>query len=166
MVQLFIRRPIATALLAAGLALAGLGALFLLPVAPLPNIDIPTISVSASMLRRCPKCSGVSRTIRISLRRSFKHTSAARMSRFELSPAAIADILCTEQGAITMPSTGNDPLAKRLPMSSIEYAKSARALKSCMFRTSSRNAAGSHQRSGTPKKRWSDTDGGGRPPVT
>src|ERR1700689_4823801 len=42
MVQLFIYRPIATTLLALGLALAGLGAFFLLPVSPLPNIDIPT----------------------------------------------------------------------------------------------------------------------------
>jgi len=32
MVTLFIQRPIATALLAVGLALAGLGAFFLLPV--------------------------------------------------------------------------------------------------------------------------------------
>ena len=55
MVQLFIRRPIATALLGVGLALAGLGALFLLPVAPLPNIDIPTISVSASMTGASPE---------------------------------------------------------------------------------------------------------------
>src|ERR1700753_4223994 len=45
---LFIRRKIATTLLALGLGLAGFGAYFLLPVAPLPNIDIPTIAVSAN----------------------------------------------------------------------------------------------------------------------
>src|ERR1700727_2093296 len=55
MVALFIRRPVATTLLAAGLALAGLGALFLLPVAPLPNVDIPTIVVSASMAGASPE---------------------------------------------------------------------------------------------------------------
>src|SRR4051812_15799367 len=55
MVAIFIHRPIATALLAIGLALAGLGALFLLPVAPLPNIDIPTISVNASMTGASPE---------------------------------------------------------------------------------------------------------------
>ena len=55
MVSLFIRRPIATALLAVGLALAGLGAFLLLPVAPLPNIDIPTISVSANMSGASPE---------------------------------------------------------------------------------------------------------------
>ena len=44
----FIRRPIATSLLAIGLMLAGLVAYRSLPVAPLPQVDIPTINVSAS----------------------------------------------------------------------------------------------------------------------
>ena len=44
----FIRRPIATALLAIGIALAGLVAYFALPIAPLPRVDLPTIVVSAS----------------------------------------------------------------------------------------------------------------------
>ena len=43
----FIRRPRGTSLLAAGLFLAGLTAYFALPVAPLPNVDFPTIFVSA-----------------------------------------------------------------------------------------------------------------------
>ncbi|CAM3589568.1 efflux RND transporter permease subunit [Polaromonas hydrogenivorans] len=45
----FINRPIATVLLTIGLALAGIGAFFVLPVAPLPQVDFPTISVSASL---------------------------------------------------------------------------------------------------------------------
>ena len=45
----FIRRPIATVLLTIGLALAGIGAFFVLPVSPLPQVDYPTISVSASL---------------------------------------------------------------------------------------------------------------------
>ena len=45
----FIRRPIATALLSLGIALAGLVAYLFLPVAPLPRIDLPTIVVSASL---------------------------------------------------------------------------------------------------------------------
>jgi multidrug efflux pump len=53
--EIFIRRPIATVLLSAGLALAGVGAYFLLPVSPLPNIDIPTISVTASMPGASPE---------------------------------------------------------------------------------------------------------------
>ncbi|MBN9588835.1 MAG: efflux RND transporter permease subunit [Alphaproteobacteria bacterium] len=52
---LFIRRRIATTLLALGLGLAGMTAYFLLPVAPLPNIDIPTIVVSASMPGASPE---------------------------------------------------------------------------------------------------------------
>jgi multidrug efflux pump len=45
----FIRRPIGTMLLTVGIALAGVVAFFLLPVAPLPAVDFPTIQVSASM---------------------------------------------------------------------------------------------------------------------
>ncbi len=45
----FIRRSVATTLLTLGLALAGALAFFKLPVAPLPQVDIPTIMVSASM---------------------------------------------------------------------------------------------------------------------
>ncbi|PNS09151.1 efflux RND transporter permease subunit [Solilutibacter silvestris] len=45
----FIRRPIGTLLLTIGVALSGVAAYFVLPVAPLPQIDYPTISVSANM---------------------------------------------------------------------------------------------------------------------
>ncbi len=51
----FIARPIATTLLTIGLALAGGIAFFLLPVAPLPNTDQPTISVTASMAGASPQ---------------------------------------------------------------------------------------------------------------
>ncbi|GAC1340093.1 MAG: efflux RND transporter permease subunit [Acetobacteraceae bacterium] len=44
----FIRRPVATILLAIGLMLAGLVAVRFLPVAPLPSVDIPTIVVFAA----------------------------------------------------------------------------------------------------------------------
>ncbi len=49
LVQLFIQRRIATTLLALGLGLSGIVAYSLLPVSPYPNIDIPTIAVSANM---------------------------------------------------------------------------------------------------------------------
>jgi multidrug efflux pump len=51
----FIRRPVATALLTAGIALAGAVAFRLLPVSPLPEIDFPTISVSASLPGASPE---------------------------------------------------------------------------------------------------------------
>lgn len=44
----FIRRPVATILLSIGLMLAGTVAYFFLPVAALPNVDIPAIVVFAS----------------------------------------------------------------------------------------------------------------------
>src|SRR6201992_2500506 len=45
----FIRRPVATTLLSLGLAGAGGIAFFKLPVSPLPDVDIPTISVQATL---------------------------------------------------------------------------------------------------------------------
>ncbi|MES2877790.1 MAG: efflux RND transporter permease subunit, partial [Pseudomonadota bacterium] len=45
----FIQRPIATTLVTLGVAIAGVISFFLLPVAPLPQVDFPTISVSASL---------------------------------------------------------------------------------------------------------------------
>src|SRR6201997_5837056 len=44
----FIRRPIGTSLLMLGVLVFGIGAHGLLPVAPLPNVDFPTITVTAS----------------------------------------------------------------------------------------------------------------------
>ncbi len=49
---LFIRRPIATVLLSAGLLLAGIVAYFQLPVASLPNVDMPTLRVMRGTARR------------------------------------------------------------------------------------------------------------------
>ena len=54
-VELFIRRPVATTLLTLGVALAGAIAFKLLPVAPLPQVDFPTISVSASLPGASPE---------------------------------------------------------------------------------------------------------------
>ena len=45
----FINRPIATVLLTIGIALAGISAFFVLPVSPLPQVDFPVISVSATL---------------------------------------------------------------------------------------------------------------------
>ncbi len=45
----FIKRPVATALLTVAVGLAGAVAFTLLPVSPLPQVDFPSISVSASL---------------------------------------------------------------------------------------------------------------------
>ncbi|WP_029352645.1 multidrug efflux RND transporter permease subunit [Bosea sp. 117] len=51
----FIRRPIATSLLMAAIAFAGIVAYPLLPVAPLPQVDFPTIQVSAQLSGASPE---------------------------------------------------------------------------------------------------------------
>lgn len=52
---LFIYRPVATTLLTIGVALAGFIAFLQLPIAPLPQVDFPTISVFASMPGASPE---------------------------------------------------------------------------------------------------------------
>jgi hydrophobe/amphiphile efflux-1 (HAE1) family protein len=51
----FIRRPVATSLLAAAIMLAGILAYTQLPVAPLPRVDFPTIQVSATLPGASPE---------------------------------------------------------------------------------------------------------------
>src|ERR1700757_2991268 len=51
----FISRPVATTLLAIGVALAGMFAFVKLPVAPLPQVDFPTISVQATLPGASPE---------------------------------------------------------------------------------------------------------------
>jgi multidrug efflux pump len=51
----FIRRPVATTLLTLGIALAGIMAFKALPVAPLPQVDFPTISVTAQLPGASPE---------------------------------------------------------------------------------------------------------------
>jgi multidrug efflux pump len=51
----FIHRPVATTLITLGIALAGLVAFRLLPVASLPQVDFPTISVSAQLPGASPE---------------------------------------------------------------------------------------------------------------
>jgi multidrug efflux pump len=51
----FIQRPIATTLLTAAVVLSGVAAFRVLPVSPLPQVDFPTISVSASLPGASPE---------------------------------------------------------------------------------------------------------------
>jgi multidrug efflux pump len=53
--QPFVERPVATTLLTIGLALSGVVAFNLLPVSPLPQVDFPTISVSANLPGASPE---------------------------------------------------------------------------------------------------------------
>ena len=51
---LFIRRPVATILIAVAMVVVGGLAYFQLPVAALPNVEFPIISVSASLPGAAP----------------------------------------------------------------------------------------------------------------
>ena len=53
--ETFIRRPVATTLFTSGILLAGAAAFFKLPVSPLPQVDLPTINVSANMAGASPE---------------------------------------------------------------------------------------------------------------
>lgn len=53
--SIFILRPVATTLVTAGVALAGLLAWFELPIAPLPKVEFPTISVTANLPGASPE---------------------------------------------------------------------------------------------------------------
>ncbi len=67
----FIRRPVATSLLAAAVLLAGMVAYFELPVAPLPDIDFPTVSVSAALPGASPDT--MASSVATPLERRFGH---------------------------------------------------------------------------------------------
>src|SRR5579864_4442616 len=51
----FIHRPVGTSLLTIAIALAGILAYFFLPVAPLPQVDSPTINVNAGLPGASPE---------------------------------------------------------------------------------------------------------------
>jgi hydrophobe/amphiphile efflux-1 (HAE1) family protein len=53
--ELFIRRPIATALLMAGILVFGMATFTLLPISALPNVDFPTIAVTAQLPGASPE---------------------------------------------------------------------------------------------------------------
>jgi hydrophobe/amphiphile efflux-1 (HAE1) family protein len=67
----FIRRPVATTLLTIGMVLAGLIAVRLLPLSPLPQVDYPTIAVSASLPGASPETMATS--VAAPLERQFAH---------------------------------------------------------------------------------------------
>src|SRR5438046_6688093 len=67
----FIRRPIATALLTAAIALAGFVAFLQLPTAPLPQVDFPTINVSANLPGASPGI--MASAVAAPLERQFAH---------------------------------------------------------------------------------------------
>ena len=74
MSALFIKRPVATALVTVAIGLAGSVAFRLLPVSPLPQVDFPTVSVSASLPGASPEI--MASSVATPLERQFGRISA------------------------------------------------------------------------------------------
>ena len=72
--EVFIRKPTATTLLTLAIALSGAVAFRLLPVSPLPQVDFPTISVSASLPGASPET--MASSVATPLERQFGHIAA------------------------------------------------------------------------------------------
>ncbi len=70
----FIARPVATTLLTAAIAIGGVIGYTLLPVSPLPQVDFPTIQVSAALPGASPETMGSS--VATPLERQFGHIAA------------------------------------------------------------------------------------------
>jgi multidrug efflux pump len=70
----FIRRPVGTTLLVVAIALAGGAAYPLLPVAPLPQVDFPTISISAGLPGASPQT--MASSVATPLERQLGHIAA------------------------------------------------------------------------------------------
>ncbi len=70
----FIERPVATTLLTAAIAMAGAAGYFLLPVSPLPQVDFPTIQVSATLPGASPET--MASSVATPLERQFGHIAA------------------------------------------------------------------------------------------
>src|ERR1700751_5122070 len=67
----FVHRPVATTLLTIAIALAGGVAFRVLPVSPLPQVDFPTISVSAGLPGASPE--PMASSVATPLERQFGH---------------------------------------------------------------------------------------------
>ena len=72
----FIRRPVATSLLALAVMLAGIGAYLRPPVASLPQTEFPTVSVTANLPGASPAVTASS--IATPLERQFGHIAGIR----------------------------------------------------------------------------------------
>lgn len=115
-----IARPVATTLLTLGVAMAGALAYFQLPVAPLPQVEFPTISVNASMPGASPET--MAATVATPLERalgaisgvtemtSYSTQSGSRVTlQFELSrdiDSASRDVAAAIQAALPLLPSG------------------------------------------------------------
>jgi len=81
----FIRKPVATTLLVAAIALAGAAAYRLLPVSPLPQVEFPTISVNAGLPGASPET--MASAVATPLERQFGRIAAVSEMSLNISAA-------------------------------------------------------------------------------
>ncbi len=119
----FIRRPIATTLLMVGLTLAGVAAYTQLPVAALPQVDYPTIQVSATLPGASPET--MASSVTTPLERQFGQmpslTLMTSVSSFGNSQITLQfdlarDIDAAQQDVQAAINTASNLLPKTLPM--------------------------------------------------
>jgi multidrug efflux pump len=84
----FIHRPVGTTLLTIAITLAGALGYGLLPVSPLPQVDFPTIQVSASLPGANPETMDAARATVWSNRRSGRD-DFGQFARFDVDHVAV-----------------------------------------------------------------------------
>jgi len=118
----FIERPVATSLLMVGVLLIGLVSFPMLPVAPLPQVDFPTISVSASLPGASPEtmASAVAQPLeyqfaQISSLSQLTSTSVLGQTSITLQFDLDRNIDSAAQDVLTAISAAGGQLPKNLP---------------------------------------------------
>ena len=114
----FIQRPVATTLLTTGIILVGAIAFKVLPVSPLPQVDFPTISVSAGLPGGSPDI--IASSIATPLERQFSHIAGVTemTSSSSLGSTSITlqfDLSRDIDGAARMLRRQSTPLALTCP---------------------------------------------------
>jgi len=110
----FIRRSVGTALLTAAIALAGAVAYLQLPVAPLPQVDFPTISVGASLPGASPEI--MASSVAAPLERQLGHIAGVNemTSSSTLGSSSITVTSTARRAMSKQPSTPLAPIFPRI----------------------------------------------------
>ena len=112
----FISRPVATTLLTVAVALAEAVAYHLLPVAPLPEVDFPTVSVSAALPGASPET--MASSVATPLERQFGRIAgvAEMTSSSSLGSTSIALQFDLEETSTRLPAMCKPPLMRPAPI--------------------------------------------------
>ena len=107
----FIKRPVGTSLLTLGLLLAGILAFRYLPVAPLPQVEFPVISVGASLPGASPEtmASAVATPLERSLGRIAGVTEMTSSSSLGSSRITLQFDSSSSRFRPDAPGVGSDP---------------------------------------------------------